>query len=237
MNDNTRLLLVEDERTLAGIIADTLSDKGFVVEVAHNGAEGLEAASRFRPDIIVTDIMMPTMDGFTFVKRLRAEGISSAPVLFLSARSGAEDVVKGFRLGAEDYIRKPFAMSELLVRIESLLARHRQVGIQGNGPVSLGSLSFDPESGNLTYSDGRTVTLPTREARLLEMLCAHLGETVPNALILKQLWNDDDYFATRSLNVHITRLRKHLSPDPSITITSLRGIGYRLSITSDTSRR
>ena len=122
-DNRIRLLLVEDERTLAGIIADTLSEKGFEVRCAYNGADGLRAAADFRPEVVVTDIMMPTMDGFTFVKRLRQEGIcgENVPVLFLSARSGAEDVVRGFELGAQDYIRKPFAMSELIVRIHALL--------------------------------------------------------------------------------------------------------------------
>ena len=126
-DNRIRLLLVEDERTLAGIIADTLSEKGFEVRCAYNGADGLRAAADFRPEVVVTDIMMPTMDGFTFVKRLRQEGIcgENVPVLFLSARSGAEDVVHGFELGAQDYIRKPFAMSELIVRIHALLGRQR----------------------------------------------------------------------------------------------------------------
>ncbi len=221
-DNRIRLLLVEDERTLAGIIADTLSEKGFEVRCAYNGADGLRAAAEFRPEVVVTDIMMPTMDGFTFVKRLRQEGIcgENVPVLFLSARSGAEDVVRGFELGAQDYIRKPFAMSELIVRIHA------------PSPIVLGRYTFDPSTAVLSLSDGSSTVLPAREAELLALLASRPGETVPNTLILKQLWGDDDYFSTRSLNVHITRLRKRLAADPAVSIISHRGVGYCLRVTA-----
>ena len=219
-NEKIRLLLVEDERTLAGIIADTLSEKGFEVRCAYNGADGLRAAADFRPEVVVTDIMMPTMDGFTFVKRLRQEGIcgENVPVLFLSARSGAEDVVRGFELGAQDYIRKPFAA--------------RAAAAQSPSPIVLGRYTFDPSTAVLSLSDGSSTVLPAREAELLALLASSPGETVPNTLILKQLWGDDDYFSTRSLNVHITRLRKRLAADPAVSIISHRGVGYCLRVTA-----
>ena len=234
-NEKIRLLLVEDERTLAGIIADTLSEKGFEVRCAYNGADGLRAAAEFRPEVVVTDIMMPTMDGFTFVKKLRGEGIcgDDVPVLFLSARSGAEDVVRGFELGARDYIRKPFAMSELIVRVHSLLGRQRdrEAAAQGSAPIVLGRYTFNPSTAALSLDDGSSSVLPAREAELLALLASRPGETVPNTLILKQLWGDDDYFSTRSLNVHITRLRKRLAADPAVSIISHRGVGYCLRVT------
>ena len=224
-----RLLLVEDETDLAGIISDTLSEKGFEVRCVGNGADGLRAVTDFRPEIVVTDIMMPVMDGYTFVRKLRESG-SAVPVLFLSARSDAEDVVRGFELGAGDYIRKPFAISELIVRIHSLLGhRHPETDPMQTGlPVTLGRFTFDPAAGTLSMNGNSTV-LPSREAALLFLLSSHIGETVPNPIILKNIWNDDDYFTTRSLNVHITRLRKRLAADPSVSITSIRGIGYRLT--------
>lgn len=235
-NGKIRLLLVEDERTLAGIIADTLSEKGFEVRCAYNGADGLRAAADFRPEVVVTDIMMPTMDGFTFVKRLRQEGIcgENVPVLFLSARSGAEDVVHGFELGAQDYIRKPFAMSELIVRIHALLGRQRAraAAAQNPSPIVLGRYTFDPSTAVLSLSEGSSTVLPAREAELLALLASRPGEIVPNTLILKQLWGDDDYFSTRSLNVHITRLRKRLAADPAVSIISHRGVGYCLRVTA-----
>ena len=231
-DNRIRLLLVEDERTLAGIIADTLSEKGFEVRCAYNGADGLSTAAQFRPEVVVTDIMMPTMDGFTFVRRLREEGICSddVPVLFLSARSGAEDVVHGFELG----IRKPFAMSELIVRIHALLGRQRAraAAAQSPSPIVLGRYTFDPSTAVLSLSEGSSTVLPAREAELLALLASRPGETVPNTLILKQLWGDDDYFSTRSLNVHITRLRKRLAADPAVSIISHRGVGYCLRVTA-----
>lgn len=229
-DNKIRLLLVEDESALAGIIADTLSEKGFEVMCAADGADGLRAAADFRPEIVVTDIMMPVMDGYTFVRKLRQSG-STVPVLFLSARSDAEDVVRGFELGAGDYIRKPFAISELIVRVNSLLGRRdREADPRQTGkPVIIGRYTFDPVSGTLSI-DGYSCILPSKEAALLFLLSSRIGETVSNAVILKNLWHSNDYFTTRSLNVHITRLRKRLTADPAVTISNIRGIGYRLCI-------
>lgn len=224
-----RLLLVEDEQDLAEVISDTLSGKGFTVRIAHNGAEAIEAVSGYKADIIVTDIMMPVMDGFTFVKKLRTTD-KDTPVLFLSARSGAEDVVKGFETGAGDYIRKPFAISELIVRINSLL--ERKTGNGNAGIYEIGKFTFDPNDRTL-YDGNRSVPLPSREADLLKMLCDNQGQFVPLGDFLEKLWGNNDYFSTRSLNVHISRLRKRLSSDPSVSISCLRGRGYMLSIPAD----
>ena len=141
-----RLLLVEDETDLAGIISDTLSEKGFEVRCAGNGADGLRAVTDFRPEIVVTDIMMPVMDGYTFVRKLRESG-SAVPVLFLSARSDAEDVVRGFELGAGAYIRKPFAISELIVRLHSLLGhRHPETDSMSISPACANAWLQTPPS-------------------------------------------------------------------------------------------
>lgn len=282
-----RLLLVEDDTTLAGVISDVLSESGFDVILAKNGAEALgllvpedrSAAGMPAPEIIVTDIMMPKTDGFTMVRSLREKGCD-IPVLFLSARTGTEDVVKGFSLGAGDYIRKPFAMKELIVRIHSLLNRHAtpyntdgksaepccstsdtgsvertsgtpaenrtEAPLPGtaDNPFRIGRYRFDsvhrrlwlvPDSGHIeSESEGENssscVQLPAMESEILEILCSRMGTVVPNSLILNKLWGHDDYFSTRSLNVHITRLRKRLKADPSVSIDSFRGNGYRLSL-------
>ena len=141
-------------------------------------------------------------------------------------------MVRGFELGAQDYIRKPFAMSELIVRIHALLGRQRAraAAAQSPSPIVLGRYTFDPSTAVLSLSDGSSTVLPAREAELLALLASRPGETVSNTLILKQLWGDDDYFSTRSLNVHITRLRKRLAADPDVSITSHRGVGYCLRI-------
>ena len=199
------MLLVEDERTLADIIADTLGEKEFDVTVAYDGIEGLRRFDEARPDVVVTDIMMPGMDGFSFVDALRRR-TADIPVLFLSARSSAEDVVRGFETGGNDYLRKPFAMSELVVRVR-----------------------FDFDVSRQRLSDGvRTQELSAREAGVLEMLCERMGEVVPSQRILQRIWGDDTFFNARSLHVFITRLRRLLSADPSVRIVNARGVGYRL---------
>ena len=203
MGDKIRLLLVEDEQTLAGIIADTLSEKGFEVTVAHDGEAGLRAFRGSRPDVVVSDVMMPCMDGFTFVGRLRREA-PGVPVLFLSARSAAEDVVQGFETGGNDYLRKPFAMSELIVRVRALAGRQR-----------------------LTC-DGVVTELSARESEVLQYLCRNAGEIVPMKTLLVNIWGDDSFFNARSLHVFITRLRHRLAADPSIQLVNVRGVGYKL---------
>lgn len=231
-NPKIKLLLVEDEQAFAWVLADTLSTSGFEVCRAGNGVEALSRVKTFVPDVIVTDIMMPHMDGFSFVKQLRAEGVR-IPVLFLSARTDAEDVVKGFELGAGDYIRKPFVIKELIVRIRSLLGRCN--GVPAESKFHIGRFTFDALTHKLWLcdDDGRpaeAIALPTRESEILAMLCRQMGEVVSNAAILKKLWGNDDYFCTRSLNVHMTRLRKKLAADARITIDAFRGMGYRLLV-------
>ena len=226
MNDKIRLLLVEDEHTLAEIIADTLGEKEFDVTVAYDGVEGLRQFDACRPDVVVTDIMMPGMDGFSFVDELRRRS-SDVPVLFLSARSAVDDVVRGFETGGNDYLRKPFAMSELVVRVRALVGRSRSAHPDANRIYEIGRFRFD--TGRQTLSDGdRVQELSAREAGVLEILCSRMGETVPTQLILKRVWGDDSFFNGRSLHVFITRLRHMLSSDPSVQIVNARGVGYKL---------
>lgn len=226
-----KLLLVEDEQAFAWVLADTLSANGFEVHTAYDGEEALQILHSAWPDVMVTDIMMPKMDGFTLVRQLRKEGIRT-PVLFLSARTDPEDVVKGFELGASDYIRKPFAIKELIVRVRSLLGWLQENRAQvSDEKFHIGGFLFDAMAHKLLLQAGegvQEIPLPTRESEILALLCRHLGEVVPTASILLDLWGNDDYFCTRSLNVHITRLRKKLAADCRITIDAFRGIGYRL---------
>ena len=222
-NDKIRMLLVEDERTLADIIADTLGEREFDVSVAYDGAEGLRRFDACRPDVVVTDIMMPGMDGYEALRRRTAD----VPILFLSARSAAEDVVRGFETGGNDYLRKPFAMSELVVRVRSLVGRSRAARPAAGMHYAVGRFQFDPE--RQTLADGVHVReLSAREAGVLEMLCERMGEIVPTQLILQRIWGDDTFFNARSLHVFITRLRRLLAADPSVQIVNARGVGYRL---------
>lgn len=226
MNDRIRMLLVEDEQTLADIIADTLGEKEFDVTVAYNGVEGLRRFDEARPDVVVTDIMMPGMDGFSFVDALRRRS-ASVPILFLSARSAVEDVVHGFETGGNDYLRKPFAMSELVVRVKALVSRSRVAQASSATHYRIGRFEFDVARQRLNDGD-RTQELSAREADILKLLCEHMDEVVPTQLILQRIWGDDSFFNGRSLHVFITRLRRRLSADPAVQIVNARGIGYKL---------
>lgn len=228
MSDKIRLLLVEDEQTLADIVADTLSEKGFEVTVAYDGEAGLRAFREVRPDVVVSDIMMPCMDGFTFVGRLRREA-PGVPVLFLSARSTAGDVVQGFETGGNDYLRKPFAMSELIVRVKALAGRACAAKPRVQTRFELGRIRFDAMHRRLVCGDAVT-ELSAREAEVLQYLCRNAGEIVPSKTLLVNIWGDDSFFNARSLHVFITRLRHRLAADPSIRLDNVRGVGYRLLV-------
>lgn len=209
---------------LAEILADTLGDRGFEVEAAYDGREAFEAVRRACPDVLVTDIMMPQMDGYTLVRRLREEGFEM-PVLFLTARSATEDVVRGFEVGGNDFLRKPFAIEELIVRVKALAGR--RVGQECETLFTLGRYEFDAGRRTLTI-DGRVSVLTGRESDVLACLCRRRGETVTAAAMLRELWGDDTFFTLRSLNVFVSRLRRRLGEDPSVEIVSVRGVGYRL---------
>ncbi len=241
-----KILLAEDERMLAEILSDTLGDRNFEVVLAYDGAKALEMAPREQFDVIVTDVMMPNIDGFTLVKKLRAQGCKT-PVLFLTARNATDDVVKGFELGGDDYLKKPFAIDELIVRIKALAARgktsaHTEETKRDN--YKLGKFAFTPSTNTLAKEDlssnapgsadstayTLTTKLAARESAVLEYLCINIGETVEASSILKDLWGDDNFFNLRSLNVYITRLRNRLKDDPSIEIANIRNVGYRLVV-------
>ena len=228
MRERIKLLLVEDERMLAEILSDTLSDRGFEVQLAADGEEALARLHESPFDVVVTDVMMPRMDGFTLVKRLRSEGYRM-PVLFLTARSATEDVVSGFESGGNDFLRKPFAIDELIVRVRALVGRVAIEEETAEGPYRLGSLLFYGEQHCLESLEGRKITLPAREGEVLVRLCRKMNRTVEASAILRELWGDDNFFNLRSLNVYISRLRRHLAEDPSVEIISIRGVGYRLT--------
>ena len=234
MNNNTKILLVEDEATLAVIIRDTLKSQGFEVITADNGEQGLQMFFRERPDVVVADVMMPNMDGFEMVRRIRNKDVST-PVLFLTALSETEDVVRGFEAGANDYLRKPFGMLELIVRIKALVSR---VFISAEAPQEeptkyvIGDYQLDTLKEQLIFANenitATVIPRSQRESEILRLLCSNKGEVVDNKDVLLELWGDDSYFNTRSLHVFITKLRRKLSRDPRVRIINVRGIGYKL---------
>lgn len=222
-----RVLLVEDELSLASIVKDALETQDFDVTIAADGAEGLRRYFELHPDILVVDVMMPKMSGFEMVKAIR-QSDTQIPILFLTAKTSVDDVVTGFNLGANDYLKKPFAIPELVVRMKALLGR-KTGPAKDNATFTLGDFQFNPETAQLLYRPtGESTILPRREADILQRFCQHQGEIVPTQNILLDLWGDDDFFNARSLQVLITRLRRTLSLDPHLHIINVRGIGYKL---------
>lgn len=222
-----KVLLVEDEPTLAMIIKDTLDGDEFDIILAANGEEGLALYREIQPDIIVTDIMMPKIDGFTLVRHIRKTD-SRIPVLFLSARSATKDVVEGFELGGNDYLKKPFGMAELIVRIKALLNKIT-VRKEETSTFSLGKYTFDSITQTLLYC-GEKQLLSNRESEILKRLCEYKDQVLPMKDVLLDLWGDDSFFNARSLHVFITKLRHKLSKDDTIKILNVRGIGYKLIV-------
>lgn len=209
------------------IIKDTLDGERFEIVLAADGEEGLSKYKEIRPDIIVSDIMMPKMDGFTMVRQIRKSD-PSTPVLFLSARSAANDVVEGFELGGNDYLKKPFGMAELVVRIKALL--HKVViSRPETTSFQLGRYTLDTITQTLAYC-GEKELLSNRESEILKRLCEYRNQVMPMKEVLLELWGDNSFFNTRSLHVFITKLRHKLSKDESIKILNVRGIGYKLIV-------
>lgn len=219
------VLFIEDEPALGMIVKDSLTYRGFEVLYAANGVEGLEQFRLHRPDIVVADIMMPDMDGFTMAEHIRRDD-PHVPIMFLTARSQTADVVRGFELGGNDYLKKPFSLEELIVRINALLraGAHRSTG---SGTFKIGRYSFDPAKQRLAL-DGREIALSHREAELLRRLYQQRNEVLGRSEVLTELWGDDSFFNGRSLDVFITKLRRHLREDPKIQIINIRGRGYKL---------
>ena len=226
------VLLVEDEETLALIIKDTLEGQGFAIRLAENGEEGIEKFFGQKPDVVVADVMMPRMDGFEMVRRIRRKD-KQTPVLFLTARSATSDVVEGFELGGNDYLKKPFGMQELIVRIKALLGRasnysapEKQTSVT---EFEIGRYHFNATTQRLSYLGSET-ELSHRESEILRRLCKNRNEVTLMQDILIELWGNDTFFNQRSLHVFITKLRHKLSRDERIRIVNVRGIGYKLII-------
>ena len=234
MNETINILLAEDERTLAMIIQDTLDGQGFHVTVAGDGEEALRLYAVNKPDVLVADVMMPRMDGFELVRRIRKQD-QQTPIIFLTARSAVNDVVHGFEMGANDYLKKPFGMQELIVRIKALLGRACTVAPQPEQVTrfTIGQYLFDAVIQRLTHvPTGNRIELSYRESEILRRLCLHPSEVVTSQSLLLELWGDDSFFNNKSLHVFITKLRHRLALDARLRIVNVRGVGYKL-ITGD----
>ncbi len=221
-----KLLLVEDDNTLGYILKEYLEMKNFSVTWVRNGLEGLEAFKEQHFDLCIVDVMMPEMDGFTVAEKIKTseEGI---PLLFLTAKSLKIDILKGFSLGADDYIIKPVDEEELVARIKAVLRRSEQPN-QKREIFEVGDYAFDSKNQKLTYQ-GEEKYLTEREAQLLRLLCLNKGNLLSRQYVLKNIWGKSDYFNRRSMDVFISKLRKYLSKDQRIQITNVHGSGFILS--------
>lgn len=220
-----RVLLAEDELALGSIVKESLESRGFEVILCGDGQAAWESYLQHKPDVLVLDVMMPKKDGFTLAAEIRKTD-SLTPILFLTSKGQAEDVVKGFSMGATDYIRKPFSMEELIVRINAHL--DRQGGqAQPSDWLPLGTYSFHPKR-QLLKLGVQEIKLTSRESLLLELLLSRKNEIAERSLILNQIWGTDDFFTARSMDVFITKLRKKLQEDPAVQILNIRGYGFKL---------
>ncbi|THD33343.1 response regulator transcription factor [uncultured Flavobacterium sp.] len=224
MSSKIKIILAEDEPALAQIIKESLETRSFEVVLCKNGEEAFEAFSREKPELLVLDVMMPKKDGFTLAKEIRKLD-KKTPIIFLTAKSQTQDVVDGFQLGGNDYLKKPFSMEELIIRIHALLGR---IQLEKNDEnISIGNYIFNQTKQTLDYS-GNIQFLTHREASLLHLLIENKNDILDRSLVLKKIWGDDDFFNGRSMDVFITKLRKKLSLDPNIQIINVRSQGYKL---------
>lgn len=221
-----RILLVEDDSTLSMIISETLQRDGFEVMTAGNGEDGFQKFAKHGADLIVADVMMPRMDGFEMGRKIRqiSRGV---PLLFLTAKSEIEDIVEGFELGGNDYLKKPFKMLELIVRIKALLRRNLR---EEEHRHKIGKYVLDMTAQTLSYLDKETVQLSLIEAKLLQELVSNQGHTVDASALMILIWQRDDPYSRNSLHGFIHKLRHYLRHDASLLLINQRGIGYMLTV-------
>jgi DNA-binding response OmpR family regulator len=230
MSVKPKILLVEDELTLATLVQENLEHKGYEVTYASNGEQALKHFFAYEPDLVILDVMMPKANGFQVAKTIRNTD-RKTPIIFLTAKIKPADVVQGFEAGGNDYLRKPFAMEELLVRMRALLNTERLAEIPSTTEqviFKLGQYSFNAKRCTLAAADASIRKLTTREAELLKLLCENRNQLLTKASILLKVWGDDSFFNSRSMDVFISRLRKYLADDATLSIINLRGVGYKL---------
>lgn len=225
----TTILLAEDEAILGKLIKEALERKAFTVIWAKDGMQAYDLYCMHRPDICILDVMMPTLNGFVLAGMIRTLS-AGVPLLFLTARSATEDVIKGFESGGNDYLKKPFSLDELFVRIRELLRRNQlTVVAEAVQPESytIGKYRFNPVTQSL-QSEDETLRLSFKESELLKALIIHRNTLMPRKETLLALWGDDSFFHSRTMDVYIARLRKYLKHDPLLSIVNIRGFGFKL---------
>ena len=226
MDEKLKILLCEDDENLGMLLREYLQAKGFTTELCADGELGYKAFLKAKFDICVLDVMMPKKDGFTLAKEIRNSN-QDIPIIFLTAKTLKEDILEGFKIGADDYITKPFSMEELVFRIEAIIRRTKGKKNKESTVYRIGKFTFDTQKQLLCLGDEQR-KLTTKENELLALLCSHANEILQRDFALKTIWIDDNYFNARSMDVYITKLRKHLKDDPQIEIINIHGKGYKL---------
>lgn len=233
MEKTIRILLAEDDVNLGSLLRQYLEAKGYSTDLFNDGEKATEGFRAGVYDICILDIMMPKKDGFAVASDIRAIN-TTIPIIFLTAKNLKEDVLTGFKIGADDYITKPFNMEELLLRIEAVLRRSGAMEIESVSVYKLGKYSFDCNKQQLQFENDEPEKLTTKENDLLRLLCVNINKVLERNYALKQIWDDDNYFNARSMDVYITKLRKKLSNDPTIEILNIHGKGYKLIVGEET---
>jgi two-component system response regulator TrcR len=221
-----RILLVEDEPFLAKVIEDSLVQKNYDVMYASDGKKAYNMFLNGNVDLLVLDVMMPAVDGFTLAKQIRKVD-DHTPILFLTAKTTTNDLIEGYKSGGNDYLKKPFSLDELFLRIEQLLKRNGKVNAMNPIELQIGSYVFHPHKQSLIYAN-EMIKLSSRESELLLFLYKNKNALTDRKLTLLSLWGDDSFFNTRTMDVFVTKLRKHLKKDASVEIINVRGLGYKL---------
>ncbi len=230
MSEKISILLAEDDESFGGVLRDYLSLNGYAVKLCSDGEVALSAFETGKFDLVISDVMMPAKDGFSLAEEIRKIN-GGIPLVFLTARSQKEDVLRGYRIGADDYISKPFDSEILLFKLKSVLSRNRNVQEQLNS-VAIGKFIFNISERTLSIL-GSSERLSPRESDLLQLLYSHVNAVLPRNEALKKIWGDDSYFNTRSMDVYVTRLRRRLKSDSCISIETVYGTGLKLSVKAE----
>lgn len=226
MSEKRKLLLAEDEELLGRIVKESLESRDFEVVYCRDGEQAYTQYQLTNPDLLILDVMMPYKDGFTLARQVRSHN-EDIPIIFLTAKSESKDVIEGLELGADDYIKKPFSVEELILRVNSLLRRGKVVE-KIEDEVTMGNYTFNIKNQFLKHSEGEVIRMTSRESELLKHLYESKNKTLDRSYVLNKLWKSDDFFAARSMDVFISKLRKKLDQDESVRIINVRGYGYKL---------
>ena len=228
---NKKILLVEDDQNFGAILKDYLMLNDFDVTLAKNGMEGFEKFKKDDYDMCILDVMMPYKDGYTLAKEIR-EKDKDIPLVFLTAKAMKEDVLKGYKVGADDYLNKPFDSEVLLAKIKTIIQRKSSETKADNikFEFNIGAFHLNSKLRFLTYPGHEPIKLSPKENELLKMLVLYEGDLMPRELALTKIWRDDNYFTSRSMDVYIAKLRKYLKEDPNVEILNIHGEGFRLVV-------